>query len=546
MEPITVSNENIFQSIERKEKELSKVVLQESVPGFSQPIIKGLQGDKISIGLDGITFSNSIFRSGPNQYFSWIPQGFVSKIEVGEYLENSALGGGINMRLGINKSKILLDKSSNRYTVLGTFHEEDFQGGMSIIEAGNVYDTEGEVPHSAYNQKALMMKKQFDKDEMTILFSRSDEIDRTDLFEVGKYYVYDLQQYAMSKYDKRFDTAVISLSFQQFKDNVDKDTSYTNTINNIYGLNINAMYDPETLRGEIEYGMQNSLEDVRVDKGLKSQYYYRLNSPWVKYNTYIRGYDMSMYYKHSFLGMSGDLSKKMNDFSTGVLLSNKGYYLSVDKSIKFPTIVNLSEAQGDDVSELPNPDLISEKSINYALGYRSEDFELNLYYKDLQDIIIREQTNILSPDGTYYWQYQNANSGLIYGLSLWAKKEYLQDFKTTFFMEYTYGKTDYDYISKLTPFRAEVKNTLFKDYYINFKYAPSVNEDIMANKDKIDIRIEGKNYGYAILDLGYKTQYISHIFEVGVTNALNDQGRVYGSSVDFPRRSLKLQYAYVF
>ncbi|MDF1880028.1 outer membrane beta-barrel protein [Sulfurimonas sp. MAG313] len=546
MQDLTIVDETSLQSPELKEKELSKVVLQESVPGFSQPIIKGLQGDKISIGLDGMTFSNSLFRSGPNQYFSWIPQGFVSRLEVGEYLENGALGGGINMSLGINKTQVVLDKTQNRYTFLGTYAQEDFQGGVSVIEADNVYDTQGEVPHSAYNQKAVMIKKQFGNDEVTLMHSQSDEIDRTDVFAQGKYYVYDLQQYTMAKYDKHFDSALLSLSYQRFIDNVDKKTRYTNTTNNIYGLNLSALYEPTDLDGTFSYGLQNSFEDIKVDKGVQNDYLYALTSAYLKYDTYFNDYELSLYYKHSFMNMSGALDKSMNDFSTGLVLSNSGYYLSMDKSIKFPTVVNLSEAKGDDVNELSNPDLTSETSFNYTLGYKNKNFEASVYYKDLKDMIIREQTNIISPDGSLFWQYQNANKGKIYGAYLWAQKQYLQNYKTSFSMEYTYGKTEYDYISKLTPFRLELKNTLYKDYYINFKYAPPVSEDKMAKKDTIDIRIDGKNYGYRIVDIGYKTQYQAHTMEVGVTNLLNDQGRIYGSSVDFSRRALRLQYAYVF
>jgi len=546
MPSLTIYNESLFQSPEAKEREVSKLILQESVPGFTQPIIKGLQGDKISIGLDGMSFSNSLFRSGPNQYFSWIPQGFVSSLEVGDYLENGALGGGVNMRLGINKTQALVDKTENWYNFLGTYYREDIQAGVSLTEADNVYDTKGEVPHSAYNQKALMFKKQFDEDEFTLMFSRSDDIDRTDLFQQGKYYVYDLQQYTMAKYDKHFNTTLLSLSFQNFIDNVDKNSSFTNSTNNIYGININDIYDFESLDASLSYGLQNSFEDINIDKGVQTHYLYALNSAWVRYDTYVDDFDISVYYKHSFMNMRGDLDKSMNDFSTGLVVSNSGFFASVDKSIKFPTVVNLSEAQGDDVNELPNADLIPEQSLNYSLGYKAKGFEVNMYYKDLKDIIIREQTDIVSPDGSFYWQYQNSNKGRIYGAYVWAEKEYLKDYKTRFFMEYTYGKTQYDYISKLTPFRLELKNTLYQDYYINFRYAPPISEDNMAKKDQIDVRIDGKNYGYRILDIGYKKQYLAHTTEIGITNLLNDQGRVYGSSVDISRRALKLQYAYVF
>jgi hypothetical protein len=157
-------------------------------------------------------------------------------------------------------------------------------------------------------------------------------------------------------------------------------------------------------------------------------------------------------------------------------------------------------------------------------------------------MIIRVQTNIPAGNGDYKWRYENTDSGYIKGITL----AYEHTFGDIYFqtrIEYLDGKTDYDYISKLQPLVTRTK-VEYNGAFAEFLYAPKVDEDKMALKDQTDIRIKDHNYGYRILNLGYtyNTQYGA--FSLYLDNAFNDEGRVYGSSVDFNERRVRVGYNY--
>ena len=78
------------------------VLMQSSAGGQTSPFVRGLTGQQVLILVDGIRLNNSIFRTGPNQYFNLIDPGQVERIEVVRGPESvlwgsDAIGGAINV-----------------------------------------------------------------------------------------------------------------------------------------------------------------------------------------------------------------------------------------------------------------------------------------------------------------------------------------------------------------------------------------------------------------------------------------------------------------
>lgn len=78
------------------------VFVQQTTPGQSAPIIRGLIGSSILMLVDGMRLNTAIFRSAPNQYFALVDPYNVERIEVvrgaGSALYGSdAMGGVINV-----------------------------------------------------------------------------------------------------------------------------------------------------------------------------------------------------------------------------------------------------------------------------------------------------------------------------------------------------------------------------------------------------------------------------------------------------------------
>lgn len=543
-------------------EEHSFIPLQETVPGFKQPVINGLMGDKVLITVDGIKFNNALFRSGPNQYYSWIPDAFVIRNTKMDTLLDASLGGSVNREIGILESKIGADFSYNTFTGQATYKGYNIEVGAVYTKNQNVVDTNGEVPHSGYNQKGFYTKYKSSFGETKLLFSRSDDIDRTDKFEKGDYYVYDLQQYFLLKHTYTIPGTSISItpSFQQFREKIDRDSPDSKNVDstdNVFGLNISDLRtDIFTGTDVLTYGIQDQYEDIRYKKGLtENTYYYNTVSIWAKYKNYFtKNWDYSLTGNFSWLqtkgsGIDRSMSGQAFGITTNYYFDETSYvFASVNTNFKFPTITNLAEARSDSVEELPNPNIDTEKAITYKVGVSYRGLELAAFYKKLDDMIIRKQTNIpvVGSPGEFMWQYDNADTGWIKGINV----GYLYtsgDWSFEFHGDFIDGKTDYDYISKLQPIVTSTKVT-YGGSFAEFLYAPKVPEDKMALKDQTDIRIKDHNYGYRILNLGYKytTPNDKHEFGIYLDNALNDRGRVYGSSVDFNERRLRFSYNWYY
>ena len=536
------------------------IVMQETTPGMKQPVINGLMGDKILITLDNNKFSNALFRSGPNQYYSWVPDQFVLKNTVNDTLLNSSLGGTVNRSLGIDTTGIDVDVSSNTFTGLATYSDEKLQIGAVYTDNANVvtpYD--GEVEHSGYNQKGLFASLKSNLGTTKFMFTQSDDIDRTDKFEKGDYYVYDLQRYINLSQEYRIsDTNIVVMpSWQQFQEKIDRDSPDKKNVdskNDIFGLNISDKRESLFRESDtFKYGFSDHYENIEYTKGLKTtDYYYNTLSLWASYNDLLsEKWSYNLTYNFSYLNTSGgDIDREMSGNAFGgvltYLVTDTSYlYASVNSNFKFPTITNLAEARSDSVEELPNPDLDSEKAITSRIGLNYAGFDLSLFYKDLYDMIIREQTNISDGNGDFKWRYENTDRGHIKGISFTYNKTFYEDWLIRLNAELIEGKTDYDYISKLQPIVTS-SYLKYKDIWAEFLYAPSVDEDKMALKDQKDIRIKDHNYGYRIVNMGYTYTQHAHTFNFYLDNILNDRARVYGSSVDFNERRVRLGYSYQF
>jgi len=548
------------------EKINTDMVMQETSPGMKQPIVRGLMGDQVSLSLDGIKFSNSLFRGGPNQYYSWIPDEFTTAASLNKSLVDASLGGSIDRTLGVDKSQVGISTYFRGHTEYAKFKNNDWEGAVLNTDNDDVATPKGVVAHSAYNQKgAMAVHKNKDYGDTKLVYTRSDDVNRTDKFESGGYYVNELQQYILAEHKLWLDKdrkIYVMPSFQQFEEVINKNSPKKDDVHstdNMFGIKAGSRYD--TTYGSLDYGINDTFEDIGMTTGItNANYNYNTLTAFGMWNGYINdSNEYKLRYSYSLMNATGnglDRTLGNNAYGANYKFSwtpDSYSYVDLDATAKFPTITNLAVARNDSITELPNANLSQEKAYTATIGHNFYGLDVSLFYKEIQDAIIRTKTDITDGKGGYKWQYNNTNSGHIEGVKASYNRRYDTGTGIYAMVEYLDGRNDYDYWSKMTPLHTELKLTQDVDWLFNdkliaqWRYAPRVDSDRVSKSDQADIRIKNHNYGYNLVNLGYESMVTpNHKVSLMVNNILNNTGRTFGSSVDFNERMLYLKYNYYF
>jgi len=544
---VNITGNSLQTSATEKEIQKSKITLQSTSPYMDQPVINGLQGDKISINIDNIKFSNSLFRSGSNQYYSWIPNEYRQNQIITSSTLNSSLGGAVNVSLGVKESYLNAETNFIGYNLSAAFKDINTTIAINRKVYNDLTTPNGDIENSNYNQTSLYASQKVQDTSFKFLVSDSKDIPRTDKFEQDKYYMYEKQRYYLLSSLSTIDNHKYGINYQRFEEkidqrNIDKNTDSTN---NIYG----AYYNYKTRYNKIysNITIQDNLEDIDYKKAHSTNYLYNIASITAEESIHSLDYIIKITGTYSNMDASGSgLDRNIHGYGIGAsylyfIDDSSDIELSINNSFKFPTITNLAEARNDSVDEISNSNLTSEKALTFNIKYVYDDFTTNIYYKKLADMIIRTKTNIINEDGEYKWQYNNTDNGYITGINISYYRQFtdFKNFSILAYGEYIQGKTDYDYISKLIPISTKLKVEWIK-IYVEYLYAPSVKEDRMAEKDKIDFRIKDHNIGYSIVNVGYSYIEKEYRVEGTIENLLDSTGRVYGSSIDFTGTRLKI------
>ncbi|MHC4202309.1 MAG: TonB-dependent receptor plug domain-containing protein, partial [Planctomycetota bacterium] len=226
------------------------VWVQKTGFGGGAPFIRGLTGKQVLMLIDGMRFSNSTVRGGPNQYLNTIDPSVIDRIEIvrgpGSVLYGSdALGGVINVvtdrggRFGeapepgssgmlgeqyssaagssVTRAQIDVGRGNVGYRVgAGYKYFDDLRAGDGAGPMG-VVDVDGRQPGSGYDELDLNASLRWvvsDESELraAVLFTRQNDVPRTDKVLPSTYntspderYFYDPQQlvFGYVEYERR-------------------------------------------------------------------------------------------------------------------------------------------------------------------------------------------------------------------------------------------------------------------------------------------------------------------------------------------------------
>lgn len=526
--------------------------IQETAPGLQSPYIGAFTGNQVTQTLDGMRFSNALFRTGPNQYYSWIPDAFVSEVSVSD---GGNLGGTIDRLLGVAPSHV----EASFITALGfkgtaSFKDKRTGVALSTIDYGNVETAKGPVPHSAYNQQAIMIQSSWAiGQKTTIMRTHSRDLERPDKwngglrssgFQAPSVYTWERQDYTLLKHEARFASLGLAGGFQRFEEFIRDGAKPIHS--DLHTYIMNADY---TVGAGFSVYLSANREDIAYDNGVAPG----LSNPrpideevW---STLRKGFRwMGQTGALRWVASAGDKQLEagsatdFRDREGSVSASFRGIFAGYDRSTNPPSYFSLKQAltSGKGLS-LPNPDLKAEYADTYRAGYKAGPLHVDVYEKRFRDAL---QSQTVTSNPLVYRPY-NGGSMAVHGAAFSYVNPSIRG--SRFSLE---ARGEYHFGRNRLPSGAVQptdKTTTFVGYLrlsraglrTELLYQPKVTR--ISPTDLNDVRVFGHIGGYRVVNLGYTLHPLAGwSATVALANLLNDDGRVLGSSVDVPKRALSL------
>jgi hypothetical protein len=526
--------------------------IQETSPGFKSPYVGPFTGNQVDQVVNGIRSSNALFRSGPNQYYSWVPDSFVRSVSISD---GGNVGGTLSRELSVRPTHVGMEYNSalKGFAETASFKSDKFGAALSNIDYGNVQTANGTVPHSAYNQKAFMAEGNWNRsNRTTILYSQSDDIERTDKwnggmrstgFQAPAIYTWELQRYIFLNHKLSLESWDLNFGYQKSEEGILDGTKKVHTDLDAYTFNVNYW-----LNRNLSFYSTNTVEEIMYDNGVVgpdriSHATYATTKQGARYTRNLGPLEAAVSAGMKEVNISG--FSGFTSWEGSFILGYKGFFASVDRSSNAPGYASLKQSttSGRGTS-LPNPDLSEETAITYRLGYMANGLYLDIYQKHFYDAItsVTVKANTYMPvnfgtidvtGGTIGYQNRSLfNTGL--GVDLRVELAYGN--------QSVYGASDGP-ISK-TPFATSYLKFDYMGAYTEWKYSPKVYRPAATDLD--DVRVFNNHGGYNVVNIGYRGTYKQFDYRVALDNVFNDDGRVLGSAVDVPARSIVLSAKYRF
>ena len=139
-----VLEKNLVRSLPEALIEVPGVMVQKTANGQGSPFVRGFTGYRTLTLIDGIRYNNSVYRDGPNEYFSLIDFHSLEQIELlsgpsSAAYGSDAIGGTLSLK---TKSSDFRNKESGRYFLDGsqsfrTASAEHSQQYRTELDVGN-------------------------------------------------------------------------------------------------------------------------------------------------------------------------------------------------------------------------------------------------------------------------------------------------------------------------------------------------------------------------------------------------------------------------
>jgi hypothetical protein len=547
---VSGTNYQVQQVIKDPKVYVNSTCIQETSPGQLSPYVGAFTGNQVDQSINGVRVNNGLYRTGPNQYFGWIPLEFTKTISI---TDGGNIGGTIERKIGVQSTHVGLTYVGgvDGLTQSASYKGKKFGIGFNNINYGNVKSPDSTFQHSGYNQKALVSEANWSsKQKTTLIFSQSNDLERTDRWNGGfrssgyqkpAVYTWQLQRYLFLNHEMNFNRLYVNLAYQNSAEDILDGTKKVITRLDVYTANLEYQ-----LTNSLTLYSTNTIEKIRYENGLVGGVF---NDD---YNTTKQG----VRWKNNFgkIKLFTSLGWKQvkisdvdpfNGIEASAIIGYKGLFASYDHSLNAPSYSMIKQAMTNGRgTQLPNPNLEQENASTYRFGYKRSNLYFDFYFKELNDAfnVTTVSTNVFRTDNIGGVSVNGATLGYA------NDKLFQTNLGVNARMEYVYGvkkltSTTSEPVDKTVPFIGYIKLN-YKKVWVEGRYQP-IDESLSA-ADRNDVRQFLHNKGVRLVNVGYTTKWNKLDYTLLVYNLFNDASRIWGSSVDLPSRSVNLTVRYNF
>lgn len=204
--------EQLTRNLPEALAETPGVLVQKTANGQGSPFLRGFTGYRTLMLIDGVRYNNSVYRDGPNEYFSLVDVGAVESIDVikgpaSTLYGSDAIGGTLSITTKnaapkhkrhqpINNDQLLFDAAhKQRYSSaedsqiqhteirLGQAQRWGIYGSISQKNFGDLDAAKsGEQPHTGYDEQALNLRADIQLNEQWSLTFAHQSLTQDDVW----------------------------------------------------------------------------------------------------------------------------------------------------------------------------------------------------------------------------------------------------------------------------------------------------------------------------------------------------------------------------
>lgn len=579
--PLMAVNGSKYEVVQQylSEQFLNTYHIQETSPGQQSPYIGAFTGNQVEQTVNGIRTSNALFRSGPNQYYGWVPDAFTKEVNVSD---GGNVGGTINRELGVIKNQAYSTYygANNGFDNVFTYKfDNKYSFGISNKDYGNVRTARGINPYSHYNQLGLFGQIEWTPDQKTtVVYSESTNLPRTDKWVGGMkasyanlpnpdnwaatwknpfvtigpataqlpgIYTWDLQRYTYVNHESNWGPLKTNVGYQNSQENIQDGTKKIHS-----NLNQFIAYGDLDLGKGFSLYTANTYEGIQYDNGnigLKNLNNKFDNTGWGtfreggRWKGYVGPIELALSGGYKTVTVTG-INRTYNAPEASAIASWKGLFFSYDKTANAPSYFQLKQAITAGVgTQLPNDKLAMEWADTYRVGYKWKGLYMDVYRKDLHDSFAN--VAVTTPTcAVNCFRVENAGGMATTGFTFAYDNPNVFDTGVSFYsrIEYVYGAQWMNSYVNMWPTKVPPLITYAKvgwqGLWLEHKF--QTKNALVNTQDLIDVRTYAFNTGYNLLNVGYTGQWQNMEYTIAVNNLFNNAGRVWGSSVDVPGRNV--------